>query len=285
MKENTLFHDRYRLLRRLGGGGFSEVWLSEDTKTGLIVALKIYAPETGLDEDGTRLFSHEFSLVFNLNHSNLLKPSYYDVCERTPYLVMPFCERGSAAKLTGRISEDEAWKFLHDVASGLAYLHGLESPVIHQDIKPDNVLIDGGGHYLITDFGISAKARSTLRKSVGKQTSGGALAYMAPERFGKDNIPIKASDVWSLGATLHELLSGDVPFGGDGGLLQKIGAEIPEIQGDWSNDLKKTVVLCLQLQTWDRPAAEQIVAWTEQHARGEIIQWQKKTQETEQYNI
>jgi serine/threonine protein kinase len=281
MKENTLFHDRYRLLRRLGGGGFSEVWLSEDAKTGLIVALKIYAPGTGLDEDGARLFSHEFSLVFNLNHSNLLKPSYFDICELTPYLVMPFCERGSTVKLAGRISEDEAWKFLHDVASGLAYLHGQESPVIHQDIKPDNILIDGGGHYLITDFGISAKARSTLRKSVGKQTSGGTLAYMAPERFGKDNIPIKASDIWSLGATLYELLSGDVPFGEHGGLIQKSGAEIPNIRGNWSNDLKKTVEHCMQPEAWDRPTAAQIVAWTEQHARGEIIQWQKKTQETE----
>ncbi|MDR1895239.1 MAG: protein kinase [Prevotellaceae bacterium] len=262
LQENTLFHSRYRLIRLLGRGGFSEVWLAEDSRTGIKVALKVYAPGTGLDDDGIQLFSHEFSLVFNFNHGNLLRPSHFDVCERRPYLIMPFCERGSAAKLTGNISEAEAWKFLHDVAAGLAYLHEQEpDPVIHQDIKPDNVLIDGGGHYLITDFGISSKARSTLRKSVGKQTSGGTIAYMSPERFGRDNMPVKASDVWALGATVFELLTGDTPFGNHGGLIQKGGAEIPAVSGNWSDDLKTLVEKCLALNAWDRPMAKQIVEW------------------------
>jgi serine/threonine protein kinase len=122
----------------LGRGGFSEVWLVEDTKVeNKRMALKIYAPGYGLDSDGIKLFSDEFILVCDLNHTNLLRTSHYDICNLNPYLIMPYCDRGSAKKLTGNITEEEAWKFLFDVASGLSYLHDRETPIIHQDIKPD----------------------------------------------------------------------------------------------------------------------------------------------------
>jgi uncharacterized membrane protein YhaH (DUF805 family) len=282
LKENILFHDRYRLLKLLGRGGFSEVWMAEDAKTGVIVALKVYAPGMGLDEDGRELFSREFSMVFNLNHSNLVRPSHYDVCERMPYLIMPYCERGSAKKLTGNISETEAWKFIYDVASGLAYLHAQASAVIHQDIKSDNILIDSNGCYQITDFGISSKVRSTLRKSVGKESSGGTLAYMSPERFGRDNIPIKSGDIWALGATLYELLTGDVPFGEHGGLIQKSGAEIPNLPGNYSTELKEIVYRCLSVDPWDRPTAEALVEWALQHKRGEKISFTQNKYHTKE---
>ena len=69
LEENKIFANRYRLLRLLGRGGFSEVWLAEDVMTALQVALKVYAPGGGMDERGVQLFSTEFALVFNLNHS------------------------------------------------------------------------------------------------------------------------------------------------------------------------------------------------------------------------
>jgi len=270
LKEDFLFDNRYRLTRLLGSGGFSEVWLTEDTKvSNQRKALKVYAPGKGLDADGVQLFSKEFELVYDLNHSHLLRPSHFDVCDRSPYLVLPYCEQGSAAKLVGKITEEEAWRFLYDVASGLAYLHEQEPPIIHQDIKPDNILISQDRRYLITDFGISAKARSTLRKSMGNVKSGGTIAYMAPERFGKDNTPIKASDIWSLGATLFELLTGDTPFGEHGGLIQKSGAEIPNINGKYSQDLKTVINKMLALEPWERPINRQIVEWTEEHLNGE----------------
>jgi len=259
LEEGYLFDSRYRLIKLLGRGGFSEVWLVEDVKVGNQKrALKVYAPGTGLDDDGVQLFSSEYQLVYDLNHSHLLRASHFDVCQRSPYLIVPYCERGSASKLTGKITEDEAWQFLHDVASGLAYMHEQEPPIIHQDIKPDNVLINHNGRYLITDFGISAKARSTLRKSAGNVKSGGTIAYMSPERFGHDNTPIKASDVWALGATMFELLVGDAPFGDHGGLIQKSGAEIPNITGNYTENLNNVKYKMLALETWDRPTAAQL---------------------------
>ncbi|MDR3261536.1 MAG: protein kinase [Tannerella sp.] len=276
LKEDLLFHDRYQLIRLLGRGGFSEVWLAEDSKTQLKIALKVYAPGTGLDEDGIELFRQQFALVFNFNHTNLLRPMYYDLCDRIPYLTMPYCEQGSVLKAVGRISEAEAWKFLHDVAAGLAYLHAQDPPVIHKDIKPDNILMDTGGTYLITDFGISTKVRSTLRRSVGPSQrpddpDDGTLAYMGPERFSKNNAPVKAGDIWSLGASVYELLVGDPPFGDHGGLLLLSGAEIPNIEGSWSPELKRIIHLCLQKETWDRPKAGDLVDWTERHFRNEPL--------------
>lgn len=269
LQENTLFADRYQLVRLLGRGGFSEVWLAEDRLTGLKVAIKVYAPGTGLDSDGMSVFSKELSLVYNLHHTNLLKPQHFDQCNNRPYLVLPYCEQGSALKLVGQMPEEEAWRFLRDVAAGLEYLHALEPPVIHQDIKPDNVLRDSTGTFMITDFGISTKIRSTLRKSVNQaENSGGTMAYMGPERFSKHPMAIMASDVWALGATLFELLSGDPPFGDLGGVLQQKGAEIPEVTGNYSPELKKAVEACLAKEPWDRPTAHTLREYAETYLSG-----------------
>ena len=270
LRENILFADRYRLLRLLGRGGFSEVWLASDEKTGLRVAVKVYAPGSGLDEDGVRLFTEELSIVYNLNHSNLLKPQHFDECGGCPYLVLPYCERGSAQRLIGKFTEEEAWRFLHDVSAGLEYLHAKEPPVIHQDIKPDNVLLEASGTFMITDFGISTRARSTLRRSVSHaEHSGGTMEYMGPERFGEKPAPIKASDIWSLGATLFELLTGSVPFVQLGGILQMNGALLPAIEGPWSERLKEVVRACLSKDPWDRPTAHALREYVESFWRGE----------------
>ena len=270
LRENILFADRYRLLRLLGRGGFSEVWLAFDEKTGLWVAVKVYAPGSGLDEDGVRLFTEELSIVYNLNHSNLLKPHHFDECGGCPYLVLPYCERGSSQRLIGKLTEEEAWRFLHDVSAGLEYLHAKEPPVIHQDIKPDNVLLEASGTFMITDFGISTRARSTLRRSVSHaEHSGGTMEYMGPERFGEKPAPIKASDIWSLGATLFELLTGSVPFVQLGGILQMNGALLPAIEGPWSERLKEVVRACLSKDPWDRPTAHVLREYVESFWRGE----------------
>lgn len=265
LTEHTYFGDgnRYHLEKLLGRGGFSEVWLVKDSITELELVLKVYAPGTGMDEDGLKTFSKELANVYNLNHQNLLKPQHVDSWQGMPYLVMSYCPQGSLVKRIGKIPENEIRKVIHDVASGLAYLH--ERDIIHQDIKPDNILVDDMGNYVITDFGISTRARSTLRKSVAASSanSGGTIAYMGPERFSKQPAPTKASDIWSLGATLFELLEGDAPFGNLGGGLQKGGAEIPEITADVSDTLKNVIYSMLAKDTWDRPTAAQVVEWVD----------------------
>ena len=272
MENNTLFHNRYHLERLLGRGNFSEVWLAKDTKSNINVALKIYAPATGLDDHGIDIFAREFALVASVNHKNLMGPMHYDSWDRKPYLVLPYCKNGSIVKQVGKFSEEQTWLLLRDVASGLAWLHSLTPPVIHQDIKPDNIMLGENGNYVLTDFGVSTHLRSTLRKSMSQAfSSAGTTAYMAPERFSKKNTPIMANDIYSLGATAYEMLTGRVPFGEDGGLLQNKGAEIPEIDAACSDNLKKAITLCLQVNPWDRPTAEQLVKYAETAIQGKQV--------------
>ena len=271
LTENSMFAGRYRLLKKIGGGGFSVVWKAIDTMAGnLIVAIKIYVPDNGMDEEGLRIFRDEFSLVFALNHTNLLRPTYYDICDDSPYLVLPFCDRGSAERLINPerpLPEKAVVEFIRDVAAALAYLHSQEPPIIHQDIKPGNVLLSNDGSYKVTDFGISTRMRSTLRKTVGasemdklsKSNGSGSIPYMGPERFSASPTPVKASDVWALGAAAFEIMTGDVPFDEMfGGSLQKNGADVPVIPGSYSKGLKKLVYKCLAKETRDRPTAARI---------------------------
>lgn len=284
MEPNKLFHDRYFLERLLGRGNFSEVWLAKDTKTDIQVALKIYAPATGLDDAGLNVLAREFSLVVNANHKNLLKPLYYDSFERKPYLVLPYCKAGSIMKLVCKFTEEDAWRLLRDVSSGLAWLHGMTPPIIHQDIKPDNIMISDNGDFMITDFGVSTHVKSTLRKSMSAAfSSAGTIAYMAPERFSKDSNPIMANDIYSLGATVFEMLSGDTPFGDDGGLLQKKGADVPDLKGNYSEQLKKVLTKCLALNPWERPTAEQLEKYAECGLKGVNIKFEDEQTFFERY--
>ena len=256
IKSDILFADRYRLIKRIGRGGFAEVWLADDTLVDLQVAIKIY---DGMDEDGLKIFVGEINKVYHLNHTNLLKPQYVAAWNNMPYLVMNYCSAGSCEKKIGQITEQEAWKILHDVASGLAYLHS--NNIIHQDIKPANILQDDMGNYVIIDFGISTLARDTLLRSTKRgYTNAGTLAYMAPERFSSNYAPIFASDIWSLGAMLFELLEGVTPFPSDlGGNILRAGADIPMISAKVSEKLKQIVYQMLNLNTWDRPTADILI--------------------------
>lgn len=260
MEKDTIFHNRYKLQTLLGRGAYSEVWLASDVKTNVTFALKIFAPATGVDNDCLEMFAREFGMVVGVSGEHILKPYHYDSFEGKPYIVLPYCKGGSVTKFIGKTTEEEAWKIIHDVASGLKSLHSMNPPILHQDIKPANIMVDDNGHYLISDFGVSTRIHSTLRKTASvNYKSAGTHAYMGPERFSSHNTPVMASDVYSLGATIYELLTGDTPFSDEGGLLQKSGADIPELEGEYSDDLKKTLMLCLASNSWERPTTEQLI--------------------------
>ena len=97
-----------------------------------------------MDDYGLHIFVQEINRVHHLNHTNLLKPEYASSWNNMPYLVMTYCSSGSLEKQIGQVQEQEIWKIIHDVASGLAYLHS--NNLIHQDIKPANILQDDMGH-------------------------------------------------------------------------------------------------------------------------------------------
>lgn len=277
--DGQLFDGRYRLLRLLSSeGGTADVWLAENCLsaepaysaerdemvpqegTGVLVAIKIYHPKNALDMDGEQTFRQEFRTIFSRHHANLVPTTDYSICDSLPYLVMPYCERGSAAALIGRLTGGEAiWRFIFDVASGLDYLHACRPPIVHQDIKPANILIDHNGRYCITDFGFSASG-SAPAASYLEITSYGTQMYMAPERFddspdAEQWKPDPRCDIWSLGATVYQLITGYVPFGPGGGAAQEPGAAPPPLPHSVPRAVRRLIARCLAYSPSDRPTA------------------------------
>lgn len=269
---DTLLDNHYRLIDKIGGGGFSEVWLAEDLRSQVKVALKVYSSVQDMDAEGIKMFRKEFSLVCNLNHTNILKPFTFDIFQGCPYIVLPYCEKGSAAQYVGKLTENELWDFVGQVAAGLAYIH--KHNIIHQDIKPGNVLVNADGQLMITDFGISTGLRKTMRRSVNKTDDSardGTIAYMSYECLKENPINVIARDIWAFGATLYEFATGEVPFGEYGGITQRAeGGKIPNVNADISNELKDLIKRCLAMEPWDRPNAEELVEMVEQHKNGGI---------------
>lgn len=269
-KEGYVLDGQFKLIEQKGRGSFGEVWLALDLNTDVEVAVKIYV---AMDERGLEDFKKEFQVSFELNHSNLLHSNYLGISkeDNAPYLVMPYCPNGSAMKLAGKITEDQMWVFIRDVSNGLAYLHAQTPPIVHQDIKPDNILISKNGDYVITDFGISHKVRSIMRKASAYLNSAGSVAYMGPEKFSSDYTSVKASDIWSLGVTIYELVVGDLPFCGMGGGMLNNGADYPDLPSDFSSDLNNTMKACLAKDTWVRPTAEQLAEFAAAKVKGKTI--------------
>ncbi len=268
LEGGILFHNRYKLLKKLGFGGFGEVWLADDTKMGKNVAIKIYI---ALNGDGLEDFKIEIKNTYDLNHPNLIHANHFDDCEGRPYLVMPYCSKGSAMGLPEAVDETTVWRFIRDVANGLAYLHNRKKPVIHQDIKPENILIDDDDNFLITDFGISKELKYSMSQQSERDNSG-TKAYMGPERFSKTPITIKASDIFSLGVSAYYIVMGIMPFAGQGGAMLNIGAEIPDIDTDkYSEELNITIGACMVKETWERPTAEELAEYANAHLKGKTI--------------
>ncbi len=259
LAEGKILAEHYQLVKQLGRGSFGEVWLAHNLLADIDVAIKFYG---AFDMKGLDEFRSEFKLAYQLHHPNLLNISHFDVCDNCPFLVMPYCANGSVSKQTGKMSEPDIWKFASDVSAGLAFLHSQHPPIIHQDIKPDNILITADGRYVISDFGISRNLRTKM-STTSNIGSSGTIAYMGPERFSESPVIVLASDVWALGMTLYELMSGDVMWEGMGGCVQLNGARIPTIDQRFSPQLSRLVTACLAPQTWDRPTAEQIHAYAE----------------------
>ena len=270
--KNSVFAERYVLIEKVGSGAFAEVWKARDNKlTNSFVALKIYAPDKGLPDEGINQFSEEYGRLLNFNHSNLLKASFFDIYNSSPYLVLPFCPK-NASSLAGQMDEKELAKFIYNVSAGLAYLH--DRNIIHQDIKPSNILITEEGDYVISDFGISTRLKNTLSTgsiegaAVSKQYD--TPAYAAPERFShnrRDREPIKANDVFSLGITIYEMIDGTLPFEvGWTGLNIQNGSPLPDLPEKFSigdnedkNDVSYQLNLlfkdCITKDPWERPTA------------------------------
>jgi beta-lactam-binding protein with PASTA domain/tRNA A-37 threonylcarbamoyl transferase component Bud32 len=209
---NTLFDGRYRIIRKLGTGGMANVYLAEDEVLGRRVAIKILNDRHAGDDQFVERFRREAKNAASLSHPNIV--SIYDrgEAEGTYYIAMEYLDGRTLKELiTARgpapihLAIDYARQIL--AAIRFAHRHG----IVHRDIKPHNVLVDGEGRLKVTDFGI-ARAGTSQMTEAGSII--GTAQYLSPEQA--RGAPVdQTSDLYSVGVVLYELLTGVVPFSGD----------------------------------------------------------------------
>jgi len=251
----TVFDGRYRIIRKLGAGGMADVYLAEDQELGRRVAIKILNDRHAADDSFIERFRREAKNAAGLSHPNIV--SIYDrgEAEGTYYIAMEYLDGRSLKELiVGRgpapvkTAIDYARQIL--AAVGFAHKHG----IVHRDIKPHNVLVGGEGRLKVTDFGIARSGASQMTE-VGSII--GTAQYLSPEQA--RGAPVdQTSDLYSVGAVLYEMLTGQVPFTGDTPLeiAMKHLSEVPkppsELRPDVPHDLDSVVLRALAKDPADR---------------------------------
>lgn len=211
---SEIIDGRYRILRRLGQGSSGTTYAAEVLATGQTIALKALSLRGLQDWKKIELFEREARILKTLNHPAI--PQYIDffqvdtVDNRWFYLAQDLAAGTSLAdwvEAGGRVDEAEARRIAAEVLEVLVYLHGLSPPVIHRDIKPQNIIRRDDGHIYLVDFGA---VQTVYRNSLSQgSTVVGTYGYMAPEQFRGQAVP--ATDLYSLGATLLFLLTHQSP--------------------------------------------------------------------------
>ncbi|MEO8561689.1 MAG: protein kinase [bacterium] len=253
--------DRYAIERELGHGGMATVFLARDLKHDRDVAIKVLDPALARSIASER-FLREIGIAARLNHPHVLPllDSGVAGAASLPFYVMPLVTGESLRdrlRRDGRLPVDESLRLAAEVADALAYAH--EHHLVHRDVKPDNVLLSGG-HAVVMDFGI-AKAVGEAREDAtltGEGMSLGTPAYMAPEQAAAEPTVDHRADVYSVGAMLFEMLSGEAPFAGSWQhiVMEKMSTDAPSLTSRWPAapaPLVQLVARCLSRDVTARP--------------------------------
>ena len=203
----------YRILEKLGQGGMGVVYKAVDTGLDRMVAMKVLNPDLSKNPELVERFRAEARAQANLNHTNLATLYAFMVHQGTAIMVMEFVEGETFAQIIrrrGPIPEVEAIPLFRQALLGIGYAH--RAGILHRDIKPSNLMLNKNGLVKVMDFGIAKVIGARGMTRTGTQL--GTLAYMSPEQIQNRNVDIR-SDVYELGITLYEMLTGHLPFESD----------------------------------------------------------------------
>ena len=203
----------YRILEKLGQGGMGVVYKAVDTGLDRMVAMKVLNPDLSKNPELVERFRAEARAQANLNHTNLATLYAFMVHQGTAIMVMEFVEGETFAQMIrrrGPIPEVEAIPLFRQALLGIGYAH--RAGILHRDIKPSNLMLNKNGLVKVMDFGIAKVMGARGMTRTGTQL--GTLAYMSPEQIQNRNVDIR-SDIYELGITLYEMLTGHLPFESD----------------------------------------------------------------------
>lgn len=215
LKPGDLLINRFRILEKIGAGGFSEVYKAQDLKKGSVVAIKqITLASLSSREiiDATDTYNREITILRSLDHKSLPRLLNHFTDPGHWYIVLEYIdgqtlEEKLASTSDGHLSLDKVLAIGISLCDVLNYLHTLENPVIFRDVKPANIMLTKRGKIYLIDFGIARHYRAEQKKDTGPLGSPG---YAAPEQYGKAQSGPR-TDIYGLGATLQTLFTGNEP--------------------------------------------------------------------------
>ena len=269
---------RYRLEKVVGRGGMGVVWRARDEDLERTVALKFLPAEVAADVEAVRDLKIETKRCLDLTHPHIVRVYDFVQGPAGAAIAMEFVEGESLASRkagspNGCLSVTDVTRFIGQLCTALDYAH-FKAHLLHRDLKPANLLITREGDLKVMDFGIAcslAETRTRLTADANRSTSGTPL-YMSPQQLMGEK-PSIADDVYSLGATLYELLTSKPPFyRGDGyALMMQVREKVPKSMAEQQADLQiaaepippkweKVILSCLAKDPKDRPGSAGEVA-------------------------
>ncbi|MGA8221564.1 MAG: protein kinase [Candidatus Acidiferrales bacterium] len=203
----------YRILEKLGEGGMGVVYKAVDTDLDRLAAMKVLGSDFSKNPELVGRFRAEAKAQANLNHTNLATLYAFLLHDGTAYMIMEFIDGETFEQMVqrrGPIPEQEAIPLFKQALLGIGYAH--RAGIIHRDIKPSNLMLNKNGIVKVMDFGIAKVMGARGLTRTGTQM--GTVAYMSPEQIQNRAVDIR-SDIYELGVTLFEMLSGHLPFESD----------------------------------------------------------------------
>jgi eukaryotic-like serine/threonine-protein kinase len=210
VNEGSVVDGRYRVLRRIGSGGMADVWLAEDAHLQRQVALKVLHRRFAQDREFVERFRREAEAAAGLQHPNIVAVFDRGEFEGTYYIAMQYIEGPTLKRMIDSgLTPEQAVALIRQVleAARFAHRHG----VVHRDLKPQNVIVDGEGKAVVTDFGIARAGVSEITQTGSVM---GTPHYLSPEQAQGFEVTA-VSDLYSIGVILYEALTGRVPFEGE----------------------------------------------------------------------
>jgi class 3 adenylate cyclase/ActR/RegA family two-component response regulator len=227
--------DGYRLLRKLGEGGMSTVYLAENIANGEQQVLKLIKMSAQDDGEMVQRFIGEFALISQIDHPNVAKIFAQGFSESHAYIAMEYFPGGDLRQLmSGEFGETLAIATLLQVAGALSAIHG--QGIVHRDMKPDNIMIRADGSLALADFGIATQIETDLHPEQAGEVYG-TPSYLSPEQATDSAVDHRA-DIYALGVMFFEMLTGKKPYRAASPqalLYQHVNADVPRLSADYAH--------------------------------------------------